>query len=139
MEQTQAANEAPMSEEDLKWLATVQPEALQPIARRHGRAMFACCWNAGVIGEALGRLLGTAQHCMKWGQKRYAQQIMQAVQVLQFSIDQITKQSIQGQGKELKHFVECKQDIERTMSLLQGGKQVQEGEKVSRGGIILDS
>lgn len=139
MESPQAANELPMSEEDIKWLASVRPEELQPIARRHGRKMFACVWNAGMISETLGRLANTAMHVQKWGQKRYANEIGQAIPVLQVSIDQMTRLAIQGMGKELKDFMECKADIERTMSLLQGGKQVQEGERVSRGGIILDS
>jgi hypothetical protein len=47
------------------------------------------------------------------------------------------KTALSGHGKSLGQFIECKQDIERAMSLAKGGKPT--GENVSPSGIILNS
>ena len=127
------------SPEDTEWLKGVQPEALQLVAKRHGRTLFAITWQAGMISEGIGRLHHGATSVAKWGMKRQVTEMLSALQVLMQITDQLCKTALAGYGLKAEQLLECKADIERAMALAQGGKQLQQGERVSKGGIILDS
>lgn len=127
------------TEEDKDWLTKVRPEELIPVAALHGRRLFALVWQSGMIGEALQRMMQATAHISKWGMKRDVQQLSTAVNVLQGATNRMATDVLGYLGKDLAAFHACKQDVERTMSLAQGGKLVQQGERVSKSGIILDS
>lgn len=62
-----------------------------------------------------------------------------ALFVLTSAMNTLATQLVLSFGKEMKDFNECKLDIERLAALIDTGKELPEGAKVSKGGIILNS
>jgi hypothetical protein len=131
-------DEAPFTEEELKWLEHVRAE-LQPVARRHGAQLFQITWIAGLVGETLGQMGMTIRRLAKWGFRRELEALSRQQMILLQNTNELCNRALRGIGKTPRDLKECKADIERTMALAQGGKQLQEGERISSGGIILDS
>lgn len=113
--------------EDIDWLRQLQPEPLQRIARRHGRVVWALTMNAGAIQQAI---LLTERF------NRGNRQVMQAMAVTSAAFNNTCLQALRGVGKDAQALVNCREDIERIASLMQGAKAP--GEKMSRGGILLN-
>lgn len=114
---------------DERWIRETVPEVLQGVARRHGKGLFMIVMQAGTSGVALGKIAS---------QGRGNRTIGQAVGVLQQTLDYLCRGALRGAGKTLKDFHDCQRDVELIGSLSNGG-QVAPGERVSKGGIVLDS
>lgn len=117
------------SAEDIAWLKHV-PEELQGVARRHGRWLFALTMQSGGVMHAFG-IIGR--------QARGNRAISQAILVIGNSYDNVLKGYLEKIGLTPQDLLNCRRDIETTMSLAQGGKQIKPGDRVSPGGIILNS
>lgn len=118
---------AELTEEE-KWLQTL-PEALRPTAQRHGRPLFEFTMRLGAVNHALGILQR---------QGRGNRAVGQALFVLQGAMDALAKGSIAGMEKQVKDYLECKEDIERAAALADPATRLP-SDRVSKGGIILDS
>lgn len=115
------------SEEDRVWLSKV-PKELKPIAQRHGRAMFQVVMYSGAVNHGfavVGKIGG--------GDPRIAK----AMGVMGKGFEFITLQAIEGLGG-IERFKECKEDVERMLELAAQTRPLP-GERISKGGIILDS
>ena len=116
------------SEEDRDWLKKHVPEELQTIAVRHGRQLFSIVMQAGAAIFALTTLNANIRH----------PQLSPMIATLTKIFDQFCQRAVKGAGCTVEQFHECKGDIERLAALRDtGNKKV--GERVSKGGIILDS
>lgn len=115
--------------EDVAWLATV-PEMLQGVARRHGRELFSIAMQSGGVMHAFGILNS---------QTRGNRACAQACAVIGKSYDDLVKALLGKMGVKVEDLLACRRDIELVASLVDGGKQRQAGERMSKGGIILDS
>jgi len=114
--------------EEERWLQNV-PEALKPLVERHGPRLFRLTMSLGAINHALGIVAR---------QGRGNRAIGQALFVLQGAIDGLAKESIAGMEKQVKDYLECKEDIERAAALADPGQRLP-SDRLSKGGIILDS
>ena len=117
------------SADDLEWLKMV-PEMLQPVARRHGRWLFSLTMQNGRAQHAAGIVAR---------QGRGNRALHGALQQLVLVLDDLTKAGLAERKLEVRHLMECRKDIEVAASLAQGGKQLQPGDRVSPGGILLNS
>ena len=122
--------------EEAKWLAR-QPEEFHQLIERHGRPLYTLVMQCGAINHALG-VLGR--------QGRGNRAIGQATLVIQQMLDEIGKGVLGRDGKSVKDFMDCKEDIERIAALLDssqalpGDRRGSPDEQVrSPGGIILNS
>jgi len=111
------------------WLAR-QPEVFHPTIARHGRPLYSLVMQVGAINHALGVLSR---------QGRGNRAIRQAAEVIQKMLDDIGQGVLSRDGKTVKDFMECKEDIERIAALLAGSLTLPGDQAVSPGGIILNS
>ena len=121
MEPTQpAVNEVPWTEADEKWLGSISPDWLRPIAKRHGRVLFQIVMQAGTIGESLGQIQGAAQQVAKWGQRRHVEVFMRATAQIQKVAHHMCIGALQGHKLSMGQFMQCKTDVERAAALATG-------------------
>lgn len=116
------------SEEDRDWLKKHVPEELQTIAVRHGRQLYTIVMQAGAATFALTTLSANIRH----------PQLSPMIVTLTKIFDQFCQRAVKGAGCTVEQFHECKNDIERLAALKDAGQRLP-GERVSKGGIILDS
>lgn len=114
------------SEADREWLSKHCPERMRTIAVRHGRGMFQLVMRAGACTYALTLLAGNVKH----------PQLRPPILLLQRSLDQMCQELIAAKGLKVEQFMECRADVERLGELMSAGDP---GERISKGGIILDS
>lgn len=124
------------SEADEEWGKELDV-GLLPIAKRHGAKMFKLVWQSGMANEALQHVVMVANGLKPSIHHRgMAQDLGKAASMLATSMNALAQSKLEDMGKNMGHFNECKQDIERLMALRQGG--MSEGQ-VSPSGIILQS
>lgn len=116
------------SEEDKAWLEKHVPDTLKTIAVRHGRQLYTIVMQAGAATFALTTLHANVRH----------PQLSQMIGTLTKLFDQFCQRAVKGANHNIEQFIECKADIERLASLQDSGAKLP-GERVSAGGIILDS
>lgn len=119
---------ASWSEEDRDWLKKHVPEELQTIAVRHGRQLFSLVMQAGAATFALTTLNANIRH----------PQLSPMIATLTKIFDQFCQRAVKEAGCTVEQFHECKGDIERLAALRDAGNK-KVGERISKGGIILDS
>jgi hypothetical protein len=115
--------------EELAWLASV-PEALQPVARRNGKLLFCLAMQNGVTQVAVNRLAS---------QLRGNRAGMTALRQVAATLDDLCKTTLRLSGRSIADMRGCQRECEVAHSLATGGKQLKEGDRVSPGGILLDS
>lgn len=120
---------AAWSAEDKIWLEEHVPEGLRPVAVRHGRTLFQWVMMAGAANHALMILSN---------QTRGNQACRRACTMLENTMNSYLHSILEMGEKKLEHWAECKGDIERVAALQDTGKK-QPGDRMSAGGIILDS
>lgn len=113
--------------DDRVWLAEKVPEVLQPIAARHGKALYQICMSALVAQQMLTIIAQVPN--------RAIQRVARDLASIQ---DGLCRGALKGEGKTLPQFHECKRDVERIVALMEHGQHAP-GDRVSPGGIILDS
>lgn len=128
VEPTPAANEPALSAEDEAYVGKL-PEALRPICRRHGRALFQLVMQAGAMNHALGIIARQAA-----GNRA----IQQALGVVVQSTEALAQAAFISLQVTPEMFTECRVDIERMAALADVGNR-KPGEKLSPSGIILNS
>lgn len=116
------------SEEDKAWLAAKVDPKLQTVAARHGRKLFVFVMQSGAFNFALSTLLVNVRH--PEGQQMLATMSKIANEMSNMALSTIEKTK--------EEFLECRGDIERCMALADAGNKGK-GERVSAGGILLDS
>ena len=117
------------STEDRVWLAEKVPEALRPTAAIHGKPLYQITFSALVAQQLLSQLVQLA------GGNRQILNILAQLASIQ---DGLCKGALKGEGKTLKEFHLCRRDAERVLALMDHG-QLRPGDRVSPGGIVLDS
>ena len=116
------------SAEDRVWLAEKVPEGFRPVAARWGRALYQICMSAGMAQFILTTFAANVRH----------PQLTPMISNLAPIMDGLCRGALKGEGKTLKEFQECKTDLERVMALMDAGQRLP-GDRVSKGGIVLDS
>lgn len=115
------------SQEDLALLKGL-PEEMQLVARRYGRVVWTLTMHSGAVQQ--GILIINAQ-------ARGNRRIAEALAVISKAFNDTCLRALLGAGRSSRELFECRADLERLQSLMQGGKQP--GDRVSKGGILLDS
>lgn len=116
------------SDKDKNWLNVHVPGNLRTIAARHGRELFSLVMQAGAATHVLTVLHSNVKH----------PELQSMLRNLTKMMDSLCQKAIKGEGLTLQQFVECKRDVER-MAVLQDSGNRLPGDRVSKGGIILDS
>lgn len=116
------------SQEDIAWLARLA-EPMRPLAIRHGRKLWSLTMQANALQHSLG-ILGS--------QGRGNRAIAGAANMISKCYNDAATLALQAIGKSMADFQECRGDIERLIALLDSGVR-KAGERVSKGGIVLDS
>lgn len=122
---------ATWTEEERAWLATV-PEALKNVAKNRGKFLFCLTLQVG-IGQTAVNILASIRG------RENRRFVLPHLQRLVPVLDDLTKVALASKGLTVQDMLDCRRELEVAHSLANGGKQVQPGERVSKGGIILDS
>lgn len=117
--------------EERAWLKTV-PEALQNVAKSRGKMLFCITMQSGTAQTAVNVLANIRGR----ESRRY---VVPHLQRLVYVLDDMTKSLLAAHGFTVQDMIECRKELEIAFSLANGGKQTQPGERVSKGGIILNS
>lgn len=115
------------SEQDKNWL-NQQPMKFRKCAASYGRPLYDIVMRAGMCTFMLTQLYTATKD----------PRIQQMLRDLTAMLDYFCKGSLVGIDKTVEDFSKCKHDIELIMTLSNGG-QVQPGDRVSPGGLILHS
>jgi protein involved in temperature-dependent protein secretion len=120
---------ADWSAEDRAWLEKHVQEHLRLVAARYGRKLFSLVIIAGSCSFALNILAS---------QTRGNRKATQAIQVAQNNITALVNSVLYFAGESVPKFLECRENIDLIISLQDAGQRLP-GERVSAGGIVLDS
>lgn len=114
--------------EDKNWLNVHVPMNLRTVAARHGRQLFTLVMRAGATSHCLSTLAVNVQHM----------ELKKMLSLVGKTVDELLQAVLKAQGNSIEQFKECQRDIERVAALQDAGQRLP-GERVSKGGIILDS